>query len=718
MANTYKNIVITPNTASSTGDPTIVFSGGNTTVNTDITLRVYPEANGTLSFEGAAGQLFSITNDLTGSIYSVNDVSGIPSIDVQANGMVSLAPYGGNVAIDGSLLFVDTVGNEVGIGTMAPLAKLEVVSSSQAATDRSTHFELSTGTGLLTDEKLVFGISDGSYSWIQAVKQATGYRNLSLNPSGGNVAIGRTTANYRLDVAGQVNASALFINGSNAINAGNNWANTIGTSSNNYAGVMANSGNSWTQTIVDANLVTARAHTNTSTTAANNYAGVMANSANAWANSKLSNTSGVSFAGNLYFPTGNVGIGTNSPEYKLDVLGKSRIGYTVAQGNPNSTDITTNAHTLLSGTGGNYLTIGQYGSDKSYAQWIQSSFTNPTTATYNLILQPLGGKIGIGNNSPAYTVDVVGDVNVTGAFRVNGTQLSTGTVDLTPANNWANTVGVYANNYAGAMSNSVNAYTSAIYSTLTQLGQNWAVTNAAFARGNTSAQLAFFRVAANGSNLDAASNADTLTIRSSNNIILIANSTNDSIQITQNPSGVTATTYGGSSNIPVIVVDAFGRITSASNTTVNGMNYAYANTIWGVANAGFTVANAAFAKANAAATAASPTFTGTVNQNANTAFQTLTDGATINWDVSLGQIATVTLGGNRTIAAPTNLKVGTYLLHVIQDATGSRTLTWNAVFKWPAAVAPTLTTTGSRRDIISFVCDGTNLYGSFLPDVR
>ena len=115
---------------------------------------------------------------------------------------------------------------------------------------------------------------------------------------------------------------------------------------------------------------------------------------------------------------------------------------------------------------------------------------------------------------------------------------------------------------------------------------------------------------------------------------------------------------------------------------------------------------------------ASPTFTGTVTINANVSNQTLTDGATISWDVSLGAVATVTLGGNRTIAAPTNLKVGTYILHVVQDATGSRTLTWNAVFKWPAAVAPTLTTTGSRRDIISFVCDGTNLYGSFLPDVR
>ena len=114
----------------------------------------------------------------------------------------------------------------------------------------------------------------------------------------------------------------------------------------------------------------------------------------------------------------------------------------------------------------------------------------------------------------------------------------------------------------------------------------------------------------------------------------------------------------------------------------------------------------------------SPTFTGTVTINANIANQILTDGASINWDTSLGSVATVTLGGNRAMAAPTNLKIGSYILHVVQDGTGGRTLTWNSVFKWPAGVAPVLTTTVNRRDLFSFVCDGTNLYGSYLPDVR
>ena len=100
MANSDKNLIITPNIGSSTDDPKIVFSGANSAVSAqNITARVYPTSNGTLSFEGTSGQLFSITNSLTGTIFSVNDVSGIPSITVQDTGLISMAPYSGNVSI-------------------------------------------------------------------------------------------------------------------------------------------------------------------------------------------------------------------------------------------------------------------------------------------------------------------------------------------------------------------------------------------------------------------------------------------------------------------------------------------------------------------------------------------------------------------------------------------------------------------------------------------
>lgn len=113
-----------------------------------------------------------------------------------------------------------------------------------------------------------------------------------------------------------------------------------------------------------------------------------------------------------------------------------------------------------------------------------------------------------------------------------------------------------------------------------------------------------------------------------------------------------------------------------------------------------------------------PTFSGTITLNAHIANQTLTDGGTIYWDVSQGSVATVTLGGNRTMAAPTNLKIGTYILHVYQDGSGNRNISWDSIFKWPAGVVPALSTAAGRHDMFSFVSDGTYLYGSYLPDVR
>jgi hypothetical protein len=104
--------------------------------------------------------------------------------------------------------------------------------------------------------------------------------------------------------------------------------------------------------------------------------------------------------------------------------------------------------------------------------------------------------------------------------------------------------------------------------------------------------------------------------------------------------------------------------------------------------------------------------------NTNYSSITLADAATINWDVNSGSIATIVLGGNRALATPTNLQRGVYILHVVQDSTGNRALSFSSAFKWAFATAPVLSTGASKRDVISLVCDGTNLYGSYIPDVR
>ena len=91
--------------------------------------------------------------------------------------------------------------------------------------------------------------------------------------------------------------------------------------------------------------------------------------------------------------------------------------------------------------------------------------------------------------------------------------------------------------------------------------------------------------------------------------------------------------------------------------------------------------------------------------------QTLTDGTNISWNTDLGQVAKVTLAGNRTLNAPTNLENGGfYSIEVTQDSTGSRTLAFNAVFKFAGGTAPTLTTAANSIDFFNFRSDGTNLY--------
>jgi hypothetical protein len=96
------------------------------------------------------------------------------------------------------------------------------------------------------------------------------------------------------------------------------------------------------------------------------------------------------------------------------------------------------------------------------------------------------------------------------------------------------------------------------------------------------------------------------------------------------------------------------------------------------------------------------------NDGAYNADATLTDGATITWDVGSSPVAKVTLAGNRTLSAPTNSASGQFIsLTVIQDATGSRLLTWNSAYEFTGDTAPTLTTTASKADVFVFKYNGT-----------
>lgn len=87
----------------------------------------------------------------------------------------------------------------------------------------------------------------------------------------------------------------------------------------------------------------------------------------------------------------------------------------------------------------------------------------------------------------------------------------------------------------------------------------------------------------------------------------------------------------------------------------------------------------------------------------------LTDATTIATDASLGNYFRVTLGGNRTLGNPTNMVDGQKCIwELIQDGTGSRTITLGSAFALGTDIsAVTLTTTASKRDFLGAIYNST-----------
>lgn len=98
----------------------------------------------------------------------------------------------------------------------------------------------------------------------------------------------------------------------------------------------------------------------------------------------------------------------------------------------------------------------------------------------------------------------------------------------------------------------------------------------------------------------------------------------------------------------------------------------------------------------------------------------LTDAATIAVDLNTGINFTVTLGGNRTLGNPTNVKPGqTGVIYVTQDGTGGRTLAFGSNWKFAGGTAFSIDTVAGRVSALSYHCrSSTEITVSGLAGVR
>jgi len=176
MADVDKNILITPNRGQSS-QPNIVFTGSN---NTPLTLRVLDD--GTLSFEGSAGQLFSISDGLTGTLFSISDINGLPLMEIIDDGNINIGGYSGRVNV-----------SSLGVGTVASGATGEIRASGEI-------------TAFFSDERLKESIErlENPLEKLESLRGVTYY----ISPSAYEI-VGTSAPNRHVGVIAQEVSSVL-----------------------------------------------------------------------------------------------------------------------------------------------------------------------------------------------------------------------------------------------------------------------------------------------------------------------------------------------------------------------------------------------------------------------------------------------------------------------------------------------------------------------------
>jgi len=441
------------------GQPTMRISNNSSGT---ITMRMLDDTYNTLSFEGTAGQLFSINNNLaSGIIFSVNDISGIPLIDANADATVRIAQYAGNVGMG-----VATPSGKLHVKTGVSSGKAFVVQGFTSQTANLTEWQNVSGTVLsVVNASGAIGVGTSSPTAFLEVNQSTNkavrigdvagsFDNTSYNPdisTLGAVISLQTGADttYRNSVYGYQDASAnaklAIFSRSDLVFATYKGLTTDGrsmvikeTTGNVGIGLMTPSGRLEVANTTSVDDLVMRV-TGSGTLGAGLHLNAATASGRVWRmiSTGASSTPGAGALG-FYDSTatsyrmvintsGSVGIGATSPNVTLDVrsaIGGGGMMHLVSTSNEASIQYRCSGNAVNTGwVAGNYL--------DDFIAW---------SYTYNaqvMTCKPTG-NIGIGNTTPSGKLHVeVGNASRIGVI-VRG--FTSQTANLTEWQNSSNTV--------------------------------------------------------------------------------------------------------------------------------------------------------------------------------------------------------------------------------------------------------------------------------------